>query len=157
MCGVDSQPCNAATENSPSGIASANVLAKRASVAGSMTAFERLLRGEGGGNAGSTALVGVVVVFSFSLSEGAPEDDDMDELLGDEPNASHVSPGISRSAASVSKPTSETADEEAAKKSSEEGKKLRKSASHCHLLAFLNSTHTSMRPGRESAGSRRSR
>lgn len=41
--------------------------------------------------------------------------------------------------------------------SSVEGKKLRKSASACHLLAFRNSTHTSMRPGRLSAGSRRSR
>lgn len=38
-----------------------------------------------------------------------------------------------------------------------EGKKLRKRASACHLDAFLNSIQTSMRPGRESAGSRRSR
>ena len=41
--------------------------------------------------------------------------------------------------------------------SSELGKKLRNNASACHGLAFLNSTQTSMRPGRESAGSRRSR
>lgn len=41
--------------------------------------------------------------------------------------------------------------------SSSLGKKLRKRASACHLLAFLNSTQTSMRPGRDSAGSRRSR
>lgn len=41
--------------------------------------------------------------------------------------------------------------------SSVEGKKLRKSCSACHLDAFLNSTQTSMRPGRDSAGSRRSR
>lgn len=40
--------------------------------------------------------------------------------------------------------------------SSVEGKKLRKSASACHFDAFLNSTHTSIRPGRERAGSRRS-
>jgi hypothetical protein len=37
------------------------------------------------------------------------------------------------------------------------GKKLRKSASACHLLEFLNSIQTSMRPGRESAGSSFSR
>lgn len=41
--------------------------------------------------------------------------------------------------------------------SSAEGKKLRNRASACHLLAFLNSTQTSIRPGRDSAGSRRSR
>ena len=41
--------------------------------------------------------------------------------------------------------------------SSSHGKKLRKRASACHLLAFLNSTQTSIRPGRDSAGSRRSR
>lgn len=41
--------------------------------------------------------------------------------------------------------------------SSVDGKKLRKSSSACHLEAFLNSTQTSMRPGRDSAGSRRSR
>jgi hypothetical protein len=41
--------------------------------------------------------------------------------------------------------------------SSAEGKKLRNRASACHLLAFLNSTQTSIRPGRERAGSRRSR
>ena len=41
--------------------------------------------------------------------------------------------------------------------SSVEGKKLRKRASACHLEAFLNSTQTSIRPGRESAGSKRSR
>jgi len=40
--------------------------------------------------------------------------------------------------------------------SSVEGKKLRNSASACHFDAFLNSTHTSIRPGRESAGSSRS-
>jgi trehalose-6-phosphatase len=145
---IDSQPCSAATENSPSGIASANVLAKRASVVGSITALERVLRGGGGGNAGSTAV--------FSLSDDTPDDDDMDVVSGDEFNGSQVNPGIS--SVSASKTMSEPAtDDEAAKKSSDEGKKLRKRASHCHLLAFLNSTHTSMRPGRESAGSRRSR
>ena len=41
--------------------------------------------------------------------------------------------------------------------SSAQGKKLRNKASACHLLAFLNSTQTSMRPGRDRAGSRRSR
>lgn len=41
--------------------------------------------------------------------------------------------------------------------SSVEGKKLRKSCSACHFEAFLNSIHTSIRPGRERAGSRRSR
>ena len=41
--------------------------------------------------------------------------------------------------------------------SSIEGKKFRKRASACHLDAFLNSTHTSIRPGRESAGSSLSR
>ena len=41
--------------------------------------------------------------------------------------------------------------------SSIEGKKLRNNNSACHLDAFLNSTQTSMRPGRESAGSSRSR
>jgi len=41
--------------------------------------------------------------------------------------------------------------------SSIEGKKFRKSASACHLDAFLNSTQTSMRPGRDSAGSSLSR
>lgn len=41
--------------------------------------------------------------------------------------------------------------------SSVEGKKLRKRASACHFDAFLNSTQTSIRPGRERAGSRRSR
>jgi len=41
--------------------------------------------------------------------------------------------------------------------SSSHGKKLRKRASACHLLAFLNSTQTSIRPGRDRAGSRRSR
>ena len=35
---------------------------------------------------------------------------------------------------------------------SAEGKKFRKSASACHLDAFLNSIQTSMRLGRESAG-----
>jgi hypothetical protein len=40
--------------------------------------------------------------------------------------------------------------------SSVEGKKLRNSASACHFDAFLNSTHTSIRPGLESAGSSRS-
>lgn len=41
--------------------------------------------------------------------------------------------------------------------SSAQGKKFLKSASACHLDACLNSIQTSMRPGRESAGSRRSR
>ena len=41
--------------------------------------------------------------------------------------------------------------------SSAHGKKLRKRASACHLDACLNSIQTSIRPGRESAGSRRSR
>ena len=41
--------------------------------------------------------------------------------------------------------------------SSVDGKKLRKSNSACHLDAFLNSIQTSIRPGRDSAGSRRSR
>ena len=41
--------------------------------------------------------------------------------------------------------------------SSVEGKKLRNSCSACHFDAFLNSIHTSIRPGRDSAGSRRSR
>ena len=41
--------------------------------------------------------------------------------------------------------------------SSVEGKKLRKSCSACHFDAFLNSIQTSMRPGRDNAGSRRSR
>ena len=41
--------------------------------------------------------------------------------------------------------------------SSVEGKKLRNNSSACHLDAFRNSTHTSIRPGRDSAGSRRSR
>lgn len=41
--------------------------------------------------------------------------------------------------------------------SSMEGKKFLNRASACHLLAFLNSTQTSIRPGRERAGSRRSR
>lgn len=41
--------------------------------------------------------------------------------------------------------------------SSVDGKKLRNSDSACHFDAFLNSTQTSMRPGRDSAGSRRSR
>ncbi len=44
-----------------------------------------------------------------------------------------------------------------ASSSSVEGKKLRKSCSACHFDAFLNSIQTSMRPGRDSAGSRRSR
>jgi hypothetical protein len=38
-----------------------------------------------------------------------------------------------------------------------DGKKLRNKASACHFEAFLNSTQTSIRPGRESAGSRRSK
>lgn len=41
--------------------------------------------------------------------------------------------------------------------SSADGKKLLKRSSACHLDAFLNSIQTSIRPGRESAGSRRSR
>lgn len=41
--------------------------------------------------------------------------------------------------------------------SSVDGKKLRKRSSACHLEAFLNSIQTSIRPGRESAGSSRSR
>lgn len=41
--------------------------------------------------------------------------------------------------------------------SSSQGKKFLNRASACHLLAFLNSIQTSMRPGRDSAGSRRSR
>lgn len=41
--------------------------------------------------------------------------------------------------------------------SSVDGKKFLNNASACHLEAFLNSTHTSIRPGRESAGSKRSR
>ena len=41
--------------------------------------------------------------------------------------------------------------------SSVEGKKLRNNASACHFDAFLNSTQTSIRPGRDRAGSRRSR
>lgn len=41
--------------------------------------------------------------------------------------------------------------------SSVDGKKLRKSCSACHLDAFLNSIQTSIRPGRDNAGSRRSR
>lgn len=41
--------------------------------------------------------------------------------------------------------------------SSVDGKKFRKSSSACHFEAFLNSIQTSMRPGRESAGSSRSR
>lgn len=41
--------------------------------------------------------------------------------------------------------------------SSVDGKKFLNKASACHLLAFLNSTQTSIRPGRERAGSRRSR
>lgn len=41
--------------------------------------------------------------------------------------------------------------------SSVDGKKLRNSNSACHFDAFLNSTQTSIRPGRDSAGSRRSR
>ena len=45
----------------------------------------------------------------------------------------------------------------ASSSSSAQGKKLRKRASACHLLAFLNSTQTSIRPGRDRAGSRRSR
>lgn len=41
--------------------------------------------------------------------------------------------------------------------SSSQGKKFLNKASACHLLAFLNSIQTSIRPGRERAGSRRSR
>lgn len=41
--------------------------------------------------------------------------------------------------------------------SSVDGKKLRNSASACHFDAFLNSTQTSIRPGRDRAGSRRSK
>ena len=41
--------------------------------------------------------------------------------------------------------------------SSTQGKKFRNKASACHLLAFLNSIHTSIRPGLESAGSSFSR
>ncbi len=44
-----------------------------------------------------------------------------------------------------------------ASSSSVDGKKLRKRSSACHFDAFRNSTQTSIRPGRESAGSRRSR
>jgi hypothetical protein len=45
----------------------------------------------------------------------------------------------------------------ASSSSSAQGKKLRKRASACHLLAFLNSIQTSIRPGRDRAGSRRSK
>jgi len=41
--------------------------------------------------------------------------------------------------------------------SSIDGKKFLNNASACHFEAFLNSIHTSMRPGLERAGSRRSR
>ena len=41
--------------------------------------------------------------------------------------------------------------------SSIDGKKFLNNASACHFDAFLNSIHTSMRPGLERAGSRRSR
>ena len=41
--------------------------------------------------------------------------------------------------------------------SSVDGKKLRKRSSACHFDAFLNSTQTSIRPGRDNAGSKRSR
>ena len=61
----------------------------------------------------------------------------------------------------ISVPESETLPERdsmsTSSSSSSHGKKFRKSASACHLLAFLNSTQTSMRPGRDKAGSRRSR
>lgn len=129
-------------------MASANVLANRANVVGSNGVFVRALRG-GGGNAGST-------VEAFSLPS-LEDDDDTEVLLGDELNVSQVNPGISMSASSAREASEPCNEEDVANKSSEDGKKLRNNASHCHLLAFLNSTHTSIRPGRESAGSRRSR
>jgi hypothetical protein len=41
--------------------------------------------------------------------------------------------------------------------SSAEGKKFLNKCSACHFDAFLNSIHTSIRPGRDRAGSRRSK
>jgi len=62
--------------------------------------------------------------------------------------------GSSSESSSLSRVKVSLSDEVSA---SEEGKKLRKSPSACHLDAFLNSIQTSMRPGRHSAGSRRSK
>ena len=81
-------------------------------------------------------------------SDDSPEDSDGDcDGCGDD-DVNVAGGGRTTPSISLSSPSSS---------SSAHGKKFLNRASACHLDAFLNSTHTSMRPGRDSAGSNRSR
>lgn len=174
----DLHPCSAATLNSSSGIASANFLASLASVALSRGGDECLYAaissstdggayeeadlksslaslgistrsGEGGMGLLEDAVAGRdtfdsagdVIDDGMEKSEEveAPDEDCVDGDGGE---------GMSIPSSSASRSTLS---------SSADGKKFLKRSSACHFDAFLNSIQTSIRPGRERAGSRRSR
>jgi hypothetical protein len=171
----DSQPCSAATLNSSSGIESANFLASRLSVAASKGfAVCWLAAVDGSTTGGRYALflapkspeVGLNGAGVGLLPLGPDVGDESDvvdeENDGDvdhsvdtsEPCSSNKGDGgQGRSTPSIS--PSRTMSPSSS--SSVEGKKLRKRASACHFEAFLNSTQTSILPGLESAGSKRSK
>ncbi len=186
--GEDSQPCNAATLNSSSGIESANSLANRERVLLSRAGAECLncsiSSSAAGGryawffNASASEALGYfvdedgvddpategAVLFvkddsdtfdSVRLRPPSAREENIDENevdAGDPTSSTEGEGGVVGSSMPSSSPSSSTMSS-----SSVEGKKLRNRSSACHLDAFLNSTHTSIRPGRDNAGSRRSR
>ena len=90
--------------------------------------------------------------------EGVPEPLDAEEMPDRASEKSELSVlDAGEGGIGISSPSRSPSRVGAARSVSDDGKKLRKSASACHLEAFLNSTQTSIRPGRHSAGSRRSR
>lgn len=159
-------PCSAATLNSSSGIESANSFASWASLTPSKGLAEcwqaAMCSSTGGGryarffepNA-SEPVTDSGGDCEFLVEDARDEDDeendgDMDHRV-EELNDGDRGAGVEGSSMPSRSPSMGSSS------LSVDGKKFRKRASACHLEAFLNSIQTSIRPGRESAGSRRSR
>ena len=156
----NSHPCSAATLNSSSGIESAKFLASWANLAPSSGLAEcwhaAIWSSTGGGMyawffaPNTSGLWTSTLGLDRSLDDEEIDGDidqsvetvELDEI-GDWGGSGRSTPSSSPSITTLS--------------SSVDGKKLRKRASACHLDAFLNSIQTSIRPGRERAGSKRSR
>ncbi len=180
----DSQPCSAATLNSCSGIASANALDSFASVTASRGFAEcdavATDASIGGGRyavffaprlprTGAAGALDTDAEDADALKTGVPnggedessgKDADVEGDMGGDDGVSDAEDayeeGMEESASSEM-PSSIVGSMSFSSQSSMDGKKLRKSASACHLEECLNSIQTSIRPGRDRAGSRRSR
>ena len=106
-----------------------------------------------GGELIAVLVLGVEANDRDESFEDAPASDDHIEESDDTPEADSVD----GDGGTVLSSTLSRSPSIGALSSSVDGKKLRNSSSACHLDALRNSTQTSIRPGRDNAGSRRSR